>query len=235
MTETHPDEDRRSSPRTWIWLGLGLIVLVLFLVWLQNRPRHDATDRDPLVLAAMNGTAADVAKFLDRGGDPNMRVLHDSADGFLDLIRREITQTRVMRYEGRLLEFASMNKEHRYEVVKLLLDRGASLHPGTPPFMISPLFEPARKGDRATVKLLIDHGADINPSLRGSFSTLEGAAISGDAELVRYLLSKGADAKHSDMNNVIGLDRPGLSKVTIEEIRKMLIAAGMRPPKKRPR
>ena len=89
-------------------------------------------------------------------------------------------------------------KSDRVEAMPLLVERGARLN--ADPYRGTPLAWAAYKGRSSAARWLIDHGADVNQ--RGTFggpghgagiTALHLAAQNDDAEMIRFLLSRGAD------------------------------------------
>lgn len=62
----------------------------------------------------------------------------------------------------------------------------------------APLALAAFFGHRQTVEWLLEHGADVNAVSRNAtgYTALSGAVARGDAEIVRVLLARGANARH---------------------------------------
>ena len=86
--------------------------------------------------------------------------------------------------------------ENQTEIAEYLLENGAD--PDIPSNYGTPIVYAAKNRNRALVELLLEHGADINSiarnnGLTGGSSAILEAIINIDFELVRYLLSKGAD------------------------------------------
>jgi ankyrin repeat protein len=120
------------------------------------------------------------------------------------------------------------------EVVQALLARGASPNinaMGVTPFLVAAGVEGGQRGGQATALLdvLLQHGADVNAQVTGtktysmriarSPSTNEGmtalhvAAQTGRADLVRYLLEKGANPEIADINGRKAIDLVGGARV----------------------
>ena len=81
------------------------------------------------------------------------------------------------------------------------------------------------QGDFAKSKLLLEHGARVNLSSRSGFTPLMAAALRDrNANLIRLLLQKGADAKAADARHLTALTLSS-TKGDVESMR-LLIAAG---------
>eukprot|EP00803_Ostreobium_quekettii_P000338 evm.model.scf_691.1 EVM.evm.TU.scf_691.1 scf_691:8479-9711(-) len=137
------------------------------------------------------------------------------------------------------------------EMVRLLLEAGAEVHPATE--SESPLHHAARRGLRTIARLLIDHGARLDAQAsrpvhfrRGvtnlhvkdlTGTPLHFATAAGQVEIVRLLLAAGADvnaqigASDGGADQVSGRGTPLLLAVAEGhlEIVRMLLEAGADP------
>ena len=116
------------------------------------------------------------------------------------------------------------------EVVQALLAKGASPNinaMGVTPFLVAAGVGGGQRGGQATALLdvLIQHGADVNaqvtgtktysmriarsPSMNEGMTALHVAAQAGRADLVRYLLEKGANPEIADSNGRKAIDLVG--------------------------
>jgi ankyrin repeat protein len=94
------------------------------------------------------------------------------------------------------------------EAVKALLDAGADVNARNS-FDATALVWGA--ADEAKVRLLVEHGANVNARTKlGRTPLMVAAACDGCSETVRYLLSKGADAKAKDESGVGALQLAAL-------------------------
>ena len=126
----------------------------------------------PLMYAALYGDAASVRSLLAAGADPNL------ANG-----------------EGAT---ALMWAAYDPEKVKLLLDHGANVNAQSSGNRTALLVAAGKYGNSEVVKLLIDHGANPSahsPSLGADMTPLAEAAYVGDANTMKLLLARGADAQ----------------------------------------
>lgn len=87
------------------------------------------------------------------------------------------------------LHFAATNGDD--ELVKLLLDRGATINTATQDGWTALHFACLR-GDKGLVLLLLDRGADVSMTTKSGLSALSIATSEGDPEIVELLLDRGA-------------------------------------------
>ena len=80
----------------------------------------------------------------------------------------------------------------RVEVVRLLIDNGASVHPN-PGQAFSPLMAAARNGDIETAKVLLAAGARVNDTAADGTHPLPYAIVVGESAFALFLLEQGAD------------------------------------------
>lgn len=80
---------------------------------------------------------------------------------------------------------------------KLLTERGADLEARSTnkefAFDARPLHSASAAGRRDVCEVLLDAGADVNAVQHGGYTALLDAAANGNAELVDFLLERGAD------------------------------------------
>lgn len=109
------------------------------------------------------------------------------------------------------------------DAMNLLVEAGADVN-GQNDFGATALLWSAT--DLAKVKLLVGHGADVNAaSKRGRTPLLIAAMSDGSAEVIRYLLDHGADAKAADFLKTTALRAATLGNDT--NTIRMLIDAGV--------
>ena len=178
----------------------------------------------PLWNASLNGSAAMVGRLLQAGANPNLALLGGetplmiaSRAGNSDVITRLIDKGANVNARGPRGQTALMwavSQQHP-DVVKVLLARGADIHArsdvwkemmavpphGKPEYnRLIPhggdtaLMFAARVGDLASARLLVAAGANVNDADAWGVSAMVLAAHSGFADLVEFLLDKGADA-----------------------------------------
>ena len=178
----------------------------------------------PLWNASLNGSAAMVGRLLQAGANPNLALLGGetplmiaSRAGNPDVITRLIDKGANVNARGPRGQTALMwavSQQHP-DVVKVLLARGADIHArsdvwkemmavpphGKPEYnRLIPhggdtaLMFAARVGDLGSARLLVAAGANVNDADAWGVSAMVLAAHSGFADLVEFLLDKGADA-----------------------------------------
>jgi hypothetical protein len=115
--------------------------------------------------------------------------------GLLDCVKvmMEKCEVRVdASFNGREQEpLTDAGRSGNAEVVRYLLQRGASPNVGQPPVSF-PLLEAAHEGNLPMVRALVEHGAAINGLNPMGQSALSFARRGGHAETIAYLLSVGA-------------------------------------------
>jgi len=133
-----------------------------------------------LMDAALWGTAAAVKALLDEGADPN--VHNDAGATPLMWAVNDLAKTRLLldrhanvnatSEAGRTPLLIAAGLPGGAPVVKLLLDRGATVNVKAPGLLgdTTPLAEAAYSGDEAVFRLLLDHGADVNAAGPGTLS-----------------------------------------------------------------
>jgi len=122
---------------------------------------------DKLIHAAEKGDAKKVAKFLQKGANP------DVSDNF-----------------GWTPLYRAVIKGHK-EIVEILLIGGADVDKRTGG--VTPLGWAAEAGNTEIVKLLLDHKADINAPGKEGASPLYSAVNYGRKDVIKLLLEHGAD------------------------------------------
>jgi ankyrin repeat protein len=91
------------------------------------------------------------------------------------------------------------------ETIKILLNNGADVKAkgddGMNAFIQSTFGILSKKVSTDVMDLLLENGADVNSALNGKnaagWTALHFAAINGDIDLVKYLLSRGANVNHT--------------------------------------
>jgi ankyrin repeat protein len=181
----------------------------------------------PLYNAAENGSTAMVAKLLAAGANPNLALVAGetplmvaSRSGKPAVVDQLIAKGANLNAHGTRGQTALMwavAQEHP-DVVKVLLLHGADIHAksdvwnemmAVPPHGYLPnnrliphggdtaLMFAARVGDLESAKLLVEAGANINDADAWGVSATALAAHSDFADLVEFLLNKGANPNAS--------------------------------------
>lgn len=138
--------------------------------------------RSPLYEAALNNENIEMVKLLiEAGANPNMYYAEGS------IISQCCSRGQFRRDGNKPIQLG----EKRFQIVKHLLDSGASPngkspHTEWPP---CPLFMPIALGDLRTVELLISYGAKLTGN--AVLSAVNQAAYLGDFETIEYLLEQG--------------------------------------------
>ena len=144
-----------------------------------NPPSPDEQGRTLLMLAAQKGWRDVAETLITKGSDVNAKD------------KTPLGWT--------VLDYAVLNA--RPEVIKLLLDQGASL-PAPDELGRTLLMNAARNGWKDVVETLISKGADVNAQdkTKLGLTVLACAVLSARADLVELILDKGADinAKNAD-------------------------------------
>src|SRR2546425_400829 len=177
----------------------------------------------PLWTASLNGSAAMVGRLLEAGANPNAALLAGETpvmvaarSGSPVVVEQLIAKGANVTATGARNQTALMwaVAQQHPGVVKVLLAHGADVHArsavwsqvmavpphGLPEFNRAiphggdtALMFAARLGDLASAKLLVAAGANVNDADAWGVSATVLAAHSGFAELVEFLLDKGAD------------------------------------------
>ncbi|MDO8678011.1 MAG: ankyrin repeat domain-containing protein [Acidobacteriota bacterium] len=177
----------------------------------------------PLWAASQNGSPGMVRRLLQAGADPNIALLGGetplmvaSRSGNSDAVEQLLSKgarpdARGARGQTALMWAAA---QQHADVVKVLLAHGADVHARSETWtMVMAVFPHgmleynraiphgadtallfvARAGDLASAKLLVAAGANVNDADAWGVSATAMAAHAGFADLVEFLLEKGAD------------------------------------------
>jgi ankyrin repeat protein len=177
----------------------------------------------PLWAASQNGSAAMVRRLLQAGANPNLALMRGetplmvaSRSGNLEVVEQLLAKGALPNTRGARGQTALMwaAAQQHAAVVKVLIAQGADIHARSDTWtMVMAVFPhgmleynraiphgadtalmfAARAGDLASAKLLIAAGANVNDADAWGVSAMTMAAHSGFADLVEFLLEKGAD------------------------------------------
>ena len=181
----------------------------------------------PLWTASLNGSVTMVRRLLEAGADPNLALLRGETPlmvaartGSPEVVEQLLARgarvnTGAARGQNALMW--AVAQKHA-SVVKVLLARGADINARTevwsqimavPPHGLpeynrsikhggdSALMFAARVGDLNSARVLVEAGANVNDADAEGISAMVLAAHSGFADVVEFLLDKGADANSS--------------------------------------
>ncbi len=118
--------------------------------------------------AALDGNEHNVAIFLQRGADPNLKTDYD--------------WPLMVRAAGKGYT----------EICRLLLDAGAAIDAATPSTHHTALMRAATGGHSRAVALLLERGADMTRTTISQIDVLLQATLAGHTEVVRLLLQQSA-------------------------------------------
>jgi ankyrin repeat protein len=163
--------------------------------WLEFEP--------PLVRAATLGAVDDIRRLLSEGTSPDeaddmgWSALHAAAQrGYLDICRMlvEAGATVDIRTDDGTTPLTSSIGGSDDRILRFLHDAGADWFGGKDDSGAEALNLVAASGDVAAARILLDLGADINFTDESGYTPLMTAAESSDdAELITFLLARGAD------------------------------------------
>jgi len=131
--------------------------------------RRGSGGSTPLMYAALYGDAGLVRRLLDNGTNPNL-----SNDAGATALMWAVDDA---------------------EKTRLLLDHGADANARSGEGRTALIMAAGRFGSSAVVKLLLDHGADPSAMTPQGQSASSAAALAGDADVLRMLAERGADAR----------------------------------------
>jgi ankyrin repeat protein len=184
--------------------------------------------RSPVYQAALLGNGYPVLRFLlDTGGDPNAATLNGLTPLGGAALRGDVEAMRLLIDRGAVIDakngagataLMAAATNGNPSAVQLLLEKGADPNLRTK-LGETALGNAAGAGNTATVKLLLDRGVDVNSRNSRGYSPLMLAAGSDamNADIVKLLLAKGADASFSadyDETALILASRRGDTAVT---------------------
>ncbi|KAG9660854.1 ankyrin repeat protein, partial [Aureobasidium melanogenum] len=132
----------------------------------------------PMHAAAENGDLGMMQMLIEYGADVN--------------VRRPYAATQLTRHRGEFVLHIAAAKD-RTDIVKMLLDCGASVNSHDKEIKRTALHVAAHHGYIKTVQVLLGHGADIDAKDRFGYTALHIARARGHLNLFDALLQQGAD------------------------------------------
>lgn len=117
-------------------------------------------------------------------------------DGIEYLIKNGVTLKADYRGYTPLMEAVA---EGHIDIMEYLVEKGDSVNAQTNTTQrITALMIACERGDQYSSEYLINHGADVNLTTESRYSPLMSAVISGNYNLVDYLIQKGAKVNHKE-------------------------------------
>jgi hypothetical protein len=176
---------RRRLPRLLV-LPIGVaVIVILWVAWSLHLSAVEA-GRIELAVSVQSGLVGDVRALLEQGWDPNTRVTRNEPQpGLLETLKRLFRFRRQSELGPTLLHLAVHARPNRYEVEKLLVERGADVNAVDTGW--TPLMSAVSVGDKPTIRYLLSHGANVHlgRNWRGTVQSI--ARESGDPEIVRLV------------------------------------------------
>jgi ankyrin repeat protein len=182
----------------------GAIAFVM--AWSCSAPLVPAASKAPLnralLTAIRQGDAAAVRSLLDRGADVNARdetgataLMHAALNADVALVQFLLRKGAEVNLRNRAGATALLWALHDPAKVKLLVDHGADVGVTVGAAHTTPVHLAAGiPGALPTLKLLLKKGARLKASA-SNFTPLMAACLSGDREIVQFLIDRGADVK----------------------------------------
>ena len=203
-----------------------------------QRPQSD----NAWIETALFGTTDELKVLFDKGLSANAKM--PGGTPLLQLVATDLDKTNLVLGRGADVNartsngFTALTVAANYrgttEVIRTLLAHGARIErtgkdakgdlDTTVPL---PLFLAAGTGEVEKARLLVEHGNPVDgiwTRLGGTYTPLINAIDMGDAAMVRYLLSAGANIHGHDLRGLDPLSRAVLSNYT--DVAKVLIERG---------
>jgi ankyrin repeat protein len=160
----------------------------------------------PLSIAVFNKDKKTISELLKLGADVNKaaNMLSQAiTNEVVDLFLREgidVNVTFYMEEKKDILPLSTAIIMDKFELAKKLLNYGADPNL-TDNLYITPMHYAAEK-NRKYIELLIEYGGDVNAGVIGFSKPISFAANKGKLDLVKYLMSKGADIDFPGNGNI---------------------------------
>ena len=196
-------------------------------------------DQSEWMRVALNGTAVELKKLLDRGLNPNEKTPRGTT--LLMLAARDMEKVKLLIERGADVNaraetgitplMIAARFRGNTETVRLMLKKGARPNADKGVEVrndATAMFYALQVGDLQTVGVLVDAGAriDVRMKILGVFYTrpLSYATFVGDVAMVEYLISKGANPNGVDDDGISAL---GLAAINNQPaVAQTLIARG---------
>jgi ankyrin repeat protein len=216
------DPAKFNCPRPWRYRGTDPKTINMVRLLLDNgatQTRYVPWDWTPLMLAVERCDPEIARLLLERGADVNAKQIN-GRPALMEAIRcnnRYELVPLLLDYgadpnaveDGKWgsgeTAFSMAIYNGDFEMVNLLLDRGALIREGP----TVPLLDAMENTE--TVKLLLLRGADVNEKRGDGFTALMSAAASGKIETMKLLLEKRADVNARDKDGWTPLMHAALS------------------------
>lgn len=161
----------------------------------------DSRGRTPLLYAAAVGTPETMGVLVTAGADVNSRTAFGATPLIWSTTNLEKVRLLVEKGAdvnarskvGNTALLTAASQPGNTEVLRYLLDHGASLAKARNELGDTPLLRAARANDIAMVRLLIEKGNNLNARSGAGSTALMFAARNGNVGMIKLLLARGAD------------------------------------------
>jgi ankyrin repeat protein len=155
----------------------------------------------PLMISAIAGSPASMKLLIERGADVNAKNAFDSTALMwsvtdfekVRLLVEHGANVNATSKQGNTPLLLAARSDRSAPIVKYLISKGANPKWVIPGANINMMFAAADGGDLETVRTIMDAGVDVNTAMVLGVTPLMNAVNSGNASVVRLLLSKGAN------------------------------------------